>query len=271
MNGQPKFQVKKLKEYAIAHNPSGTCSVVRAIDLVLKSSLDSPLYASKEILLVWGSLVSVDPIETPINPYLTDKIQNQSITIISISPEVHALKKLSEVGPGNKFIVATSQTDFTSRLSEYINPRINTQVKPVYVKMGFPMKTSDTFRLVKCVCHKEMQSSVYVCPQCQGFVCEIPTNCPVCKLTLVDKDMLTRVHRLLYSMPTYTVIPAQVQTADMHPTEMAHICFGCDSYFTEGGAVCDACGEKFCYECDMFAHDSLKHCPGCLTAPTGDR
>ena len=257
MNGQPKFQIKKLKEFAIANNPSGQCSIVKAIDLVLKSSVDSPMYASREILVLWGSLNSADPVSTPIHPYLSDRVAqetNLSFTVISLSPEVFAIKKLAEsAGTGSQFSVAINQSDFSTRLTSVLVPKINTAVKPVYIKMGFPMKTTNTTRLVKCVCHKEMQSSVYVCPQCHGFVCEIPTNCPVCKLTLVEKDMLTRVHRLLYNVPTYVA-------------KEKGKCFGCDEFFDNfDGSVCENCREDFCAECGIFCQDTLKHCPGCLT------
>lgn len=257
MNGQPKFQIKKLKEFAIANNPSGSCSIYKAMDLILRSSIDSPMYASREVLVLWGSLSSADPPDTPIHPLLSERVSqesNFSLSVLSISPEVFAMKKLAESarGPGSEFSVAMNQSDFISRLSSALTPKINTAVKPVYIKMGFPMKTTNANRLVKCICHKEMQSSVYVCPQCHGFVCEIPTNCPVCKLTLVEKDMLTRVHRLLYNVPTFL-------------SREKGKCFGCELFFDDhDGSVCENCGQDFCADCGVFCQDTLKHCPGCL-------
>ena len=260
MNGQPKFQIKKLKEFAIANNPSGSCSIVKAIDLIIKSSVDSPMYASREVLVIWGSLSSADAVDTPISPYLTEKISRESnlaLNVVSMSPEVFAIKRLTESALSSFFAVATNQTDFCSRLSSLLLPKTNTAVKPVYIKMGFPVKTTNTSRLVKCLCHKDMQSSVYVCPQCHGFVCEIPTNCPVCKLTLVEKDMLTRVHRLLYNVPSYLEKQGDSGT-----------CFGCDQTFSDDGCVCENCGHEFCTQCSIACHDTLKHCPGCLTSVT---
>jgi transcription initiation factor TFIIH subunit 2 len=252
MNGQPKFQVKQLKEFATTHNPSGSCSLVAALDLILKSS-DAPQYATKEILLLWGSLNSIDPPTTPLHPFMTEKVRTSdaaAIHVISLSPEVFAVKKLSECLAGSSFSVPMNGIDFASALHATVTPRPTTSsAKPVYIKMGFPMKFFDAVKLVKCVCHREFHNAVYSCPQCQSMVCEIPVACPVCKLTLCDKDMLTRVHRLLYDMPEFV-------------DGSGECCFGCDGPNARG--MCVECRCVFCAECEAFAHDTLRHCIGCL-------
>lgn len=258
MNGQPNIQIKKLKEFAHSHVPSGTCSLVKAFDLILRTasaaSADSAQYASREVVVLWGSLASVDSVETPIAPYLEDRLNqsNMHVSILSVTPEVYAVKKLATAG---NFNVALNATMFRTKLHELMVPRSNSSVKPLYIKMGFPVKHFDSAKVTKCSCHKELQSTVFVCPQCGASVCEIPTNCPVCRLVLADKDMLTRVHRLLYDMPRYDGIDE----------ETIQKCNGCGSFFQQGGARCAECSEIFCFECDVFNHDSLRHCPGCLT------
>ena len=258
MNGQPNFQLKQLREFFIKNAPTGSCSLVKAFELVLRGAADMPLYASREILVIWGSLSSVDRKETPLNPFMVDKLTEPahtsvSVNILSLSPEVFAVKKLCRGDEKSKFHVALGAGDFSARLNEWVNPKANSGLKPVYIKMGFPVKTSDGSKAVKCVCHREFNSTVFVCPQCGAFACEIPTTCVVCKLTLVEKDMLTRVHRLLYEMPHFEELAGGRQK-----------CFACNSTFQTGGARCSACSEIFCYECDLFAHDLLKHCPGCV-------
>jgi transcription initiation factor TFIIH subunit 2 len=251
MNGQPNFQIKTLKEYVQSNLPQGTCSLTKAVDLVLRGG-ETPLYASKEVLVLWGSLSTVDPAQTPIHPYLTDKIQaagGLDVTVLSLSPEVYAVKKIAS----RDFFVALHATDFKEKLSGMLHPKQNAQAKPLYIKMGFPVKTVGT-ALTKCSCHLELQSSLYCCPQCRSMVCEIPTNCPVCKLTLVERDMLTRIHRLLYDMPAYEEVREQEDVS----------CCACAKFFSQG-VECQQCHEKYCYDCDAFTHRSLRHCVGCLS------
>ena len=254
MNGQPNFQIKKLREYIQSNHPSGSCSLVKAIDLVLKSG-EMPLYASREVLVVWGSLSSVDNPQTPIHPYLTERISSSGgldATVVSMSPEVFAVKRLS-----TQLLVAISPPDFRNKLTSLLQPKNNAQAKPVYIKMGFPMKSVNC-PLTKCSCHLELHSTLYSCPQCKSLACEIPTNCAVCKLTLVEKDMLTRIHRLLYEMPRFEEISTE-----------GDCCQGCSTSFAskEGnrGVQCTECGEIYCYDCDAFAHEKLRHCFGCLS------
>lgn len=40
-------------------------------------------------------------------------------------------------------------------------------------------------------------------------------------------------------------------------------CFSCARIFESGGGQCPLCTDSFCFDCDIFAHDTLKLCPGC--------
>jgi transcription initiation factor TFIIH subunit 2 len=252
INGQPNFQIKKLKSYIQNNQPAGTCSLVKALDLVIRSG-ETPMYATREVLVLWGSLSTVDPSQTPVHPYLTDRISTAGgldITVLSLSPEVYAVKKVAS----RNFFVAQNATDFREKLNGLLTPVKNAQAKPLYIKMGFPVKSFGT-ALTKCSCHLELHTTLYTCPQCKSVVCEIPTNCPVCKLTLVEKDMLTRIHRLLYDMPPFTEISV--------PRDQQ--CNSCYIPIGDTFAVqCQDCSEVYCYDCDLFSHKNLRHCVGCL-------
>jgi transcription initiation factor TFIIH subunit 2 len=171
-----------------------------------------------------------------------------------MSPEVFAVKKISK-----NFLVALNPSDFCARLNLVLEPKQSESsasgVKPVYIKMGFPIRSLASGGMTKCCCHSQLQSATFSCPQCLALVCEIPTNCPACKLTLVDKDMLARVHRLLYDMPDVDIVAAKALT-----------CTACnDTFSSKTASRCSACSQVFCPDCDAFKHDSLKHCLGCLS------
>ena len=245
MNGQPNLQIKRLKKFIAENPPSGSSSLVKALELVLRAG-DLAMYASREVLVVWGSLASVDPQASP----LTSLPPVANTTIISLSPEVFAVKNIA-----SNFFVTLSAADFRAKLAMVYTPKESASVKPVYIKMGFPVRSTDQSRLTKCGCHKDLCGVVFTCPQCSCAVCEIPTNCPVCKLTLVDKEMLIRVHRLLYDMPA------------CHEVEASNIaCSGCFSNIAGTGAECSECKEIYCRDCDAYSQEGLRHCIGCLTA-----
>lgn len=243
MNGQPAFQIRKLKEFSRTNVPSGTCSLLKALQLV-GSPQDIPLYATRETLVIWGSLSSVDP-PPFLNSISTEK--EGRITVISMCPEVYAVKRSA-----SEFNVALNSSDFKTRLDAMLAPKdtSTSATKPVYIKMGFPVRSFS--KLSKCCCHSQLHSAVYTCPQCGAFVCEIPASCPACKLTLVDKEMLSRVHRLLYDMPSYVSCPPDT-------------CAGCNGPTPGRSARCTACREIYCSQCSAFSHETLKHCIGCLT------
>lgn len=233
MTGQPNFQKKNLRLFFATHVPSGVCSFSKGLELIRKAALDLPTYASREVCVLWSSMATVDDI-----PIAHDSSLN--VRILSVSPEIFALKIWTTV--------ALNSADFSNKLDGWVAPSAPAAVKPVYVKMGFPL--NDSSGKAKCACHKTIVNAVYVCPQCGAFACEIPTRCAVCELTLVEKDMLTRVHRLLYTMPSYRL------------EETPRACFGCGD--PNACKSCVECTMQFCGHCDTFAHEVLKHCPGCL-------
>lgn len=250
MNGQPSFQASKLKQFSHSNPPSGTCSLLKALQLISHKSEDAPLYASREALVVWGSLSSVDP-----PPFLSSSPDStmSRVSIVSLCPEVFAVKKTA-----TDFYVSLNGSDFQARINSIISPKESassgSNCKPVYIKMGFPVK-SILSKLSKCACHFQLHNSLFLCPQCGACVCEIPTNCPACKLTLVDKEMLSRVHRLLYDMPSF-----KKSSIDN--------CSACNDKVSssdrKNGHTCSSCESSYCFDCYLFTHQSLKHCTGCL-------
>ena len=231
MTGQCEFQQKALLSYFTKTGPAGACSLTHSIDWVLRSALELPSYASRELVTIWGSLSSMDT--QPLFPDFADKFKSSTFFkfTISMSPEVYAVKKLF----GDSMVVVQNAAEFQTKLTSLVEPRAaNPNVKPVYVKMGFPIR----------------RNNQYICPQCGAFCMELPANCVLCQLTLVNKDMLTRVHRLLYEVPA---------TVDV---DTGGTCFGCDTDM--GETECVACKKQFCQRCESFINNKLKHCPGCL-------
>ena len=61
------------------------------------------------------------------------------------------------------------------------------------IKMGFPQRAVECSISI-CSCHKEVKVVAgYTCPRCKARVCELPTECPICGLTLVSSPHLAKI------------------------------------------------------------------------------
>lgn len=143
--------------------------------------------------------------------------------------------------------------------------------------MGFPTLSSGELP-GECSCHGKLKSSTYVCARCRSHVCDVPTECRVCGLTLVSSPHLARSFRHLFPIKNYT----QVNGPSEH--EFPAACFTCAVPFPAmsasalqapapvasssnvsptGRYACPKCHNHFCIDCDILVHDQLGFCPGC--------
>lgn len=83
-------------------------------------------------------------------------------------------------------------------------------------------------------------------------------DCSVCGLTLVSSSLLARSYHHLFPVDGY-----EEGHADVYKN-----CFACAVSFQGQGEfgvfVCRKCEKAFCLDCDLFVHESLFNCPGCL-------
>lgn len=99
------------------------------------------------------------------------------------------------------------------------------------IKMGFPQRAAEGSISI-CSCHKESKvGEGYICPRCKARVCELPTECCICGLTLVSSPHLARsYHHLFPIAPFDEVTPSRQNERRSQKT-----CFGCQqSLFNPG-------------------------------------
>lgn len=92
------------------------------------------------------------------------------------------------------------------------------------IKMGFPQRAAEGVISI-CSCHKEAKvGGGYTCPRCKARVCELPTECRICGLTLVSSPHLARsYHHLFPITPFGDVSTSVLYRSEKPPTK----CFGC--------------------------------------------
>lgn len=164
--------------------------------------------------------------------------------------------------------------------------------KHAMIKMGFPLQLPDTSPPALCACHNalvheqhaslgrnkstkknkkqtlEEQSERYVagyqCPQCLSRVCEMPCECPVCRITLISSPLLARSYHHLFPVANFV-------EKVTHDDEA--LCGACATPFQEATPdrpllnkrfACTACQLVVCADCEVYIPSILHNCPGCL-------
>ena len=109
--------------------------------------------------------------------------------------------------------------------------------------------------------HNRLSKSGFSCPRCGCKVCSIPSDCPLCQLTLISSSHLARSYHHLFPVAPFIT--------ESHISFPESICFCCsknilkDSY-DDVLLKCGLCSNIFCSVCDSYIHMNLHNCPGCL-------
>ncbi|CAG7731775.1 unnamed protein product [Allacma fusca] len=223
-----------------------------------------PRHTSREIILIHGSLTTVDPgdINATINMLKSYGIR---CSVISLAAEVRACKTLTKK-TGGAFGVILDDGHFRDLLHEHVEPPpMSVAAESSLIQMGFPQRNQEEHSAM-CLCHADdpskckLSTGGYICPKCLNKCCELPTECKSCGLTMVSAPHLARSFLHIFPLDPFEELPA----ADI-------LCFGCDRPVTVDSAkhvyMCKMCRYRFCLECDLFLHEILHSCPGCSVTP----
>ena len=73
--------------------------------------------------------------------------------------------------------------------------------------MGFPTLLTHSQYPTLCSCHSKLyKSKGYVCPRCSSKLCEVPTECGICRLTIVASPHLARSYRHLFPVGNWEAV-----------------------------------------------------------------
>lgn len=99
--------------------------------------------------------------------------------------------------------------------------------------MGFPQRAAES-SIAICSCHKEAKvGGGYTCPRCKARVCELPTECRICGLTLISSPHLARSYHHLFPIVPFDEVSPSVLN-DPH-NRLPRSCFGCQQSFPNPG------------------------------------
>lgn len=91
----------------------------------------------------------------------------------------------------------TIKPSAASRVLGGSNPSAASSSAADLMQMGFPALLTSTYPGV-CACHGKLRTTGYGCPRCRARLCDVPTECRLCGLTVVNAPQLARSYRHLF-------------------------------------------------------------------------
>lgn len=267
LSGNPRVHIAALSKKEAPNVCQGEPSLQNALETAKQSLRHLPGHASREIVTIFGSLTTCDPgniLET-LESLKECKIR---CSVIGLSAEVKVCKSLTTTTQGSYDVILDEKHYRDILMQHVVPPEAKADAEAALIRMGFPQHLMSSTPSL-CLCHldsewkKEIDNSGYFCPQCNSKHCELPVQCKVCALTLVSAPHLARSFQHLFPLAHFTEV-----TADDNDLEQK-FCFGCQTVLSKHMVYrCPECKKLFCFECDLFIHETLHVCPGCSSTPT---
>ena len=153
---------------------SGEPSLQNSLELAMQTLRHMPPHATREVLVVIGSLTTCDPGDITVTIDNCKKA-NVRCSVISLAAEVRIYKELAKQTDGN-FAVIMDDVHLRDLLHEHVQPPPSaTGAEPGLVKMGFPSHASNdgssSSALGLCMCHLDtktgckLSTAGFLCPQ----------------------------------------------------------------------------------------------------------
>jgi len=274
MTGNPRKHVEVVRNLA---NKScvGEPSLQNSLELVISTMKNMPVHASREVVVIMGSLTTCDP--SDINKTISMAKQCKiRCSVINLSAEVRIYRELARETGGSHNVIL-DDLHFKDLLAAHLDPPpCATTTESSLIRMGFPSHAGREGEggLGMCLCHldstgeegRKISTAGYCCPQCSAKYCELPVECRGCGLTLVSAPHLARSYHHLFPLPPFL----EVDPAAVPPDQGS--CSSCGQGFSpvmdKMVHQCPQCMQVVCTECDLFIHETLHTCPGCAGRPT---
>ncbi|XP_063819964.1 general transcription factor IIH subunit 2 [Pseudophryne corroboree] len=267
--GNPRQHITALKK-AVDITCNGEPSLYNSLNLALQTLKHMPGHTSREILVIFSSLTTCDPsnIYDMIKSLKASKIQ---VSVIGLSAEVRVCTVLTRE-TGGVYHVILDESHYKELLMHHVSPPpASNSSECSLIRMGFPQHTMGSLSAQDAkpsfsMAHLDGNSEPgltlggYFCPQCKSKYSELPVECKVCRLTLVSAPHLARSYHHLFPLDAFKEV-------SLSEYEGERCCRGCDGELKDQQVyICLVCQGVFCVECDLFIHDSLHCCPGCIHA-----
>ena len=308
MSGNPTSHIAAVRECrtSAALEPKGNPSLENALEMARAALFHAPSHGTREILLIFGALHTSDPgdIHATISTLVQDKIR---ATVIGLAAQVAICAELvSKTNDGeiSNYGVVLHEQHYRELFMAVTTPPVThesaNKTTSSLLMMGFPSRSVEDHPSL-CACHTRPSRSGYLCTRCNAKVCALPSECPVCSLTLILSTHLARSYHHLFPLVNWV----EVSWSKAHRSTA---CFACLKPFPSAPKTsrsvpsiqqtdsrtlstdpraprstgskapqpiappsttstsrfeCPVCRRHFCIDCDLFAHEVVHNCPGC--------
>jgi len=214
----------------------GEPSLQNALDVACEMLSAIPKYGTREVLVLWGSLNTIDPGDVFAS---IEKIKAAEIrgSVVSLAAELYVLRFLATSTNGTVNTV-TSVNHLRELLIANVPPapklkKDGKDPEASLIHMGFPRRM-DPSHVSMCATTGEILAGGYLCPRCKAKVSELPTSCKVCNLTLVSSPHLARSYHHLFPVVPFEEASAPRRTARGEGTKITITmkesvkCLGCE-------------------------------------------
>jgi transcription initiation factor TFIIH subunit 2 len=280
-----------------AREPLGTPSLQNALEMARASLYHTPKHGTREVVITMGALLTVDPgdIHETVRSCIKDRLRVQIIGMAGRMKICSDICQKTNAGDDKAYTVALDQAHFRELLLATTTPPVIRKEeeleanKAQLLMMGFPSRIEEPVASL-CACHSELTRGGYRCSRCKAKVCNLPQTCPACNLTLILSTHLARSYHHLFPLRNWIAVSWK-RAREVGSTQ----CRGCLARFPPPPTVgpdgeteeqediegrrkareekaasessryeCQACGSHFCIDCDLFCHEVVHNCPGCL-------
>ncbi|KAL8639202.1 MAG: hypothetical protein Q9228_003738 [Teloschistes exilis] len=241
MSGNPSDHISNLQALR-AEDPKGQPSLQNALDMARAALFHAPSHGTREILLLFGSLLSSDPgdIHTTITSLVNSHINT---TVIGLSAQVAICLTLvkrtnPQSNPQKHYNVALDEVNYRELIMRLATPpeahtqqatqSVDDSNSSSLLMMGFPSRITDP-KPSLCACHSRPTRGGYLCPRCYSKVCSLPTTCPACSLTLILSTHLARSYHHLFPLQNWNTVSWSRASSPPHRHKTS--CFSCQNAF----------------------------------------
>ncbi|XP_028761501.1 general transcription factor IIH subunit 2 isoform X3 [Neltuma alba] len=222
LGGSPESHIKALM---CKMECSGDPSLQNALDLVHGYLDQIPSYGHREVLILYSALNTCDPgdIMETIQKCKKGKIR---CSVIGLAAEMFICKHLCQE-TGGTYSVAMDEAHLKELILEHAPPppAIAEYATASLIKMGFPQRAAEG-SIAICTCHEvAKEGGGYTCPRCKVRVCELPTECRVCGLTLISSPHLARSYHHLFPIVPFDELSPSSRNDPRQ--KLPNSCFGC--------------------------------------------
>ena len=237
LSGNPNDHIANIQKLS-TDEPKGQPSLQNALNMAHGWLYHTPTHTTREVLILFGSLLSSDPddIHTTISELVSSRV---SVQIIGLAAQVAICSTIAartnpSLSPSQTYTVALNEQHYRDLLMRATTPPTTahstaeeSSSKSSLLMMGFPSRTVDP-ALSLCACHGKPSREGYLCSRCSSKVCNLPTKCPVCGLTLILSTHLARSYHHLFPLRNWKEVSwhRAVTSRQKH-------CFGCQIPFPD--------------------------------------